>query len=138
VADGREWRKMATPGNFELTAKQEKVIGLLISEPSIHEAAKVAGIGDRTIFRWLKEGAFNRAYREARSAAVRQAVGQIQAAMGRAVQTLVSIMEDVEAPASSRVAAARTMIETGIKAVELEDLESRVTALETQLKEGKK
>jgi hypothetical protein len=129
----RKGRKMAPQDDFELTPKQERLLPLLISEPSIEGAAKVARVGVRTVFKWLKQETFSRAYRESRSAAVRQAIGQIQAAMGNAVRTLVSIMGDTQAPASSRVSAAKAMIETGIKAVELEDIESRVVEIEKQL-----
>ena len=54
--------------------------------------------------------------------------------MGISVKTLIEIMENTEAPASSRVAAAKTMIETGIKAVEIEDIETRLSTIETVLK----
>ena len=48
------------------------------------------------------------------------------------METLRSVMQDAEAPASARVSAAKTVLETAIKAVELEDLEARIVALETQ------
>jgi hypothetical protein len=41
-------------------------------------------------------------------------------------------MQDAEAPASARVSAAKTILETAVKAVEIEDLEARIMALETQ------
>jgi hypothetical protein len=41
-------------------------------------------------------------------------------------------MQDAEAPASARVSAAKAVLETAIKAVELEDLEARIVALETE------
>jgi hypothetical protein len=49
-----------------------------------------------------------------------------------AVETLEAIMQDSEAPASARVSAAKAVLEMAIKAVELEDLEARITALEQQ------
>jgi hypothetical protein len=125
---------MALLGDFKLTPRQEKVLASLITEPSINEAANAARVGVRTVFKWLKNEAFCDAYRAARAAAVRQAVGQVQAAMGAAVRTLVEIMEDTGAPASSRVTAAKAMIETGIKAVEIEDIEARLSVIETEIK----
>jgi len=56
----------------------------------------------------------------------------VQQATGTAVQTLAAVMEDAEASASARVSAAKTILETAMKAVELEDLEARITALEQQ------
>jgi hypothetical protein len=46
------------------------------------------------------------------------------------------VMRDAEAPASARVSAARAILETAIKAVELEDLEARIIALEAQAQES--
>ncbi|MFC1886606.1 hypothetical protein ACFLZM_06075 [Thermodesulfobacteriota bacterium] len=86
------------------------------------------------MFRWLQDDAFREAYQRARSESVRQAVAQVQTAMGAAVRTLVEVMENTEAPASARVSAAKTMIETGIKAVEFEEIELRLTAIERELK----
>jgi hypothetical protein len=43
-----------------------------------------------------------------------------------------SIMQDSTAPASARVSAAKTVLDTAVKAVELEDLEQRLAALEAQ------
>jgi len=53
--------------------------------------------------------------------------------MSEAVETLRSVMADADAPASSRVAAARAMLDLGLKSVEIEDLVERVDALEKQI-----
>ena len=85
----------------------------------------------------MKLPVFETAYREARREVVRHAVVTVQAAMSEAVQTLRVIMNNNEAPASSRVSAAKSIIDTGLKAVELEDFERRLSALEEHIKEGK-
>jgi len=51
------------------------------------------------------------------------------------VETLRSVMQDKDAPASAKVSAAKAILETAIKAVELEDLEARIAALEAQSQE---
>ena len=56
---------------------------------------------------------------------------QVQQATGEAVETLRKVMQAADAPASARVSAAKTIFETAVKAVELEDLEARIVALET-------
>jgi hypothetical protein len=50
-----------------------------------------------------------------------------------AVTTLHEVATDVESPASSRVAASKAILDTALKAVELEDVESRLSALEGNL-----
>jgi hypothetical protein len=46
--------------------KKEEAIAALLSQPSIEQAARVAGIGPKTLLRWLKLPEFQAAYREAR------------------------------------------------------------------------
>ena len=88
-----------------------------------------------TLRRWLRDDAiFQMAYREARRQVVQQAIVQVQQATGEAVATLRQVMQAADAPASAKVSAAKTILETAIKAVELEDLEARIVALEAAQK----
>jgi hypothetical protein len=117
----------------KLSRKQDQVITALVTCASIPEAAAQCGLADVTLRRWLKQEPFQAAYREARRAVVQHAITQVQRATGEAVETLRSVMQDTEAPASARVSAAKTILDTAVKAVELEDLEARITALEEQV-----
>ena len=121
----------------KLSRKQELALANLLTCPSIADAAKQTGIGEHTLFRWLKDDAFAEAYMEARRQVVRHAIARVQQACTQAVETLQAIMGNPEAPASARVSAARTVLETAIKAVELEDLEQRLSVLEAQMQEGR-
>jgi len=116
----------------KLSRKQEALISALLLAPTLADAAHTAGIGEVTAWRWLKLEAFQTAYREARRQCVQQAIVQVQHATGEAVATLRAIMQDANAPASARVSAAKTVLDTAVKAVELEDLEARIAALEAQ------
>lgn len=113
-----------------LTAKQEATILALLSNSTIKEAAKCAGVGEATIFRWLQLKDFQTAYREARKQTVNHAIAQLQKACSEAVGTLRSVMKDKASPSSSRVSAAKAVLETSIKAVELEELIGRIEDLE--------
>lgn len=124
--------KMSTQTG-KVTRNQEKTIVALLSYPSVPAAAKVTGVSERTIYRWLDLDPFQEAYRAARKKVVSCAVSSIQSAMSEAVETLRSVMADADAPASSRVAAARAMLDLGLKSVEIEDLVERVDALEKQI-----
>lgn len=105
----------------------------LLNHISVAKASKAAGIGEVTIYRWLKNDGFNSAYRDARRQVVQQGIVKIQKSIATAVTTLMEIMQDQEAPASSRVSAAKTILEIGIKATELEMLEDRVDELERKI-----
>jgi hypothetical protein len=114
-----------------LTPRQEQSITALLVQGSLQAAAEASGVHEKTLRRWLRDDAvFQMAYREARRAVVQQAIVQVQRATGEAVETLRAVMQDSEAPASAKVSAAKTILETAVKAVELEDLEARIVALE--------
>lgn len=113
-----------------LTPKQHKAIAALLAEPTIKAAAEAQGIGERTLHTWLSEPAFERAYRAARREAVRQAVARLQQSASRAAEALDTIVSSRFERAPVRVAAARAILELAIRAVELEDLDARLRALE--------
>lgn len=125
---------MADGGKIE--RQQELAISALLVQPTVQGAAQVANIGERTLWRWLKEEPFKRAYREAKREAVAQAVANLQRVSGEAVEALSDVMTNKEAPASARVSAARAVIELSLKAVEIEDLEGRITRLENLTKKA--
>jgi hypothetical protein len=118
----------------KLSRNQERAIAALISSPSILGAAKNVGIGEKTLNRWLKLENFKTAYREAREQVVNQAIAGIQKSMADAVKALKDIMTDEQAPASARVSAARTIIDTALKSAEIEDLDRRISELEKAVK----
>jgi transposase-like protein len=121
-----------------LTRKQDETIAVLLAVPTIAEAARQVGVGERTLFRWLHtDSAFQAAYREARRVAVQQAIARIQHATSTAVTTLEAVMRDSDKPSSSRVSAAKGMLELALKAIEFDDLEARVSAMEAALQQGR-
>jgi len=119
----------------KLSRKQDQAITALITCPAIPAAAAQCGLAEVTLRRWLKQAGFQHAYREARRQVVQQAIVQVQRATGEAVETLRAVMQAANAPASAKVSAAKAILETAVKAVELEDLEARIAALEAQSQE---
>jgi hypothetical protein len=118
----------------KFTRKMEAAIIALMVEPTIPAAAKAAGVSYTSLWRWLQDPAFQIEYRKARRLALGQATAQLQQAASAAVKALKEIVEDTKAPASSRVMAARTVLEMGMKAIELEDMETRLAAVEQAVK----
>jgi hypothetical protein len=114
----------------KLGRKQEDAIVALLSQRNIEEAARACGLGARTLIRWLKLPEFAKAYREARREAYGQSIARLQQASGAAVSTLLKIMVDQNAPASTRVRAADSVLDHATKAIEIEDIAVRVAALE--------
>ena len=118
----------------KLPRKRQQAIAALLECGTVKDAAQIVGIGNATLFRWLQDSAFQEAYREAKRRVVEQAISRLQKVSSEAVDTLREIMTDTEKPASSRVTAARTILEMAIKAVELEDLEVRIVDLERHIR----
>ena len=117
-------------GNDKFGRKKEEAIAALLTQRNIEEAARVAGLGVRTLMRWLKIPEFDVAFREARRAAFGQSIARLQQASSAAVSTLLKVMIDPNSPASSRVRAADRVLDHAAKAIEIEDIGVRLAALE--------
>jgi hypothetical protein len=91
---------------------------------------RVAGVGTRTLVRWLQVPEFKAAYHKARREAFGQATARLQQASGAAVSTILKIMLDQNAPVSSRLRAAVSVVDHAAKAIEIEEIEARVSELE--------
>jgi hypothetical protein len=114
----------------KLGRKQEDAIAALLSQRSIEEAARVCGVGARTLIRWLKLPDFNREYLKARREVVQQAVARMQQATGAAGTIALKLMTDPNVPAAVRLRAAEFVFDRAIKGVEIDDIEARVAELE--------
>jgi hypothetical protein len=116
--------------------KKEDAIAALLTQRNIEEAARAAGIGTRTLIRWLKIPEFDAAYLEARRAAVSQSNARLQQGSSAAVSTLLKVMVDASTPASARVRAADRILEHAKQAIEIDDIQVRLSALEQTAKHG--
>ena len=126
----------AKTSNF--TRKKEKAIAALLTTDTVEQAANVAGIAESTLYRWLKDPTFLEQYRKARKAAVDQAISTLQERSNTAAKALVDIAEDQEMPPSTRVAAAREILQTSIKGIERDGFEARVESVRKDDYEGRK
>jgi hypothetical protein len=110
--------------------KREEAIHALCTHRSIEEAARAAGIGERTLHRWMKKPEFQDAFREARRTVFSQANARMQQASSAAVSTLLKVMIDPAAPPAARVRAADRILDGAYRATQMEDIECRLSALE--------
>jgi len=110
--------------------KKEEAIAALLTQRNVEEAARAAGIGTRTLLRWMKEPEFDAAYRQARRAAFGQAIARLQQATSAAASTLLKVMIDPSSPPSCKIRSAESILTHAAKAIELEDIEARVAELE--------
>src|SRR5215470_7952729 len=110
--------------------KLDEAVAAMLTQRNVEEAARAAGVSTATLMRWQKLPEFQDAYREARRAAHGQAISRLQQATSAAVSTLLKVMVDASTPASTKVRAAESVLNHSAKAIELEDIEVRVTELE--------
>ena len=110
--------------------KKEDAIVALLTQRNIEEAARSIGVAPKTLLRWLKEKEFTEAYRTARRQAYSQSIARLQQATSAATTTLLKTMVDPATPASTRVRAAESILTHAAKAIEIEDIEARVSELE--------
>ncbi len=115
--------------------KAEKVLTALLHHGAVRAAAKEAGVSEATVFRYLQDPEFQRRYRAARADVVDAAIALMQRLCANAVSTLGSVMHDTKAPSSARVAAARTILEQSMSAVELTGLRQEVEEIKQMLAE---
>jgi hypothetical protein len=99
---------------------------------TVENAARKAGISERTAYRRLDNPAFVQQLHQLRADLVQRTAGMLNGAGLAAVKTLVDL-QDVAMPPAVRRGAARDVLELAIKYRETADLEQRVAALEEGL-----
>jgi len=110
--------------------RKEAAIAALLSERSIQDAARVAGVGVTTLLRWLKIPEFRDEWLRARREVVAQATGRLQQAAGAASVTILKLMTDPNVPPAVRVRAAECVFNYSFKGLEAEDYDKRLAELE--------
>jgi hypothetical protein len=116
--------------------KKEEAIAALLSNRSIEDAARSINVGYKTLLRWLEIPEFSDAYRKARRHAFGQSTAVLQKGSTAAATTLLKVMLDPATPASTRVRAAESILTHSAKAIEIDDIEARVSALEQAASSG--
>jgi hypothetical protein len=117
--------------------KKEEAIVALLTQRNIDEAARAIEVATNTLLKWMKLPEFQAAYREARRAAHGQSIARLQQATSAAASTLLKVMVDASTPASTKVRAADSVLNHSAKAIEIEDIEVRVSELERAVEASK-
>lgn len=117
--------------NATLTPRQQKAIAALLVAPSIQGAATIAGVGERTLHRWLKDQAFLLALRDAERAAVEAAGRWLLVLQEAALATFERLLDErVDVPDSVRLRAAQAVLDNFFRLRELQTNEERLAELE--------
>ena len=114
-----------------LTARQTRVIPYLLDASSIEDGCKRARVSKVTVYAWLKQENFRQELKRQRDELIRGALDSLKANLSKATETLVKLLDSDSEPMQAR--AAEDIIEFGQKALEHEELEKRIEALEERL-----
>ncbi|MBI1795178.1 MAG: helix-turn-helix domain-containing protein [Chloroflexi bacterium] len=120
-----------------ISVKQQKAIAALLSERTAKDAAKKAGIGERTLYNWLNEPAFRAALRTAENEILETATRRLSAGQSHALDALETLMQKAKHE-STRHAAAVSWLTMFLKYHDIHDIEERLTALEAAINDNKK
>lgn len=109
---------------------KEKVLNALLKTTSVIEAARLCGLSEKTIYRFLDDAEFLAEYKAARRRIFEQNIFQINALHNEAVETLRKNLH-CENP-SVEVRAAQIIIESNRKDFETFDILERLEILEKE------
>jgi len=121
---------MAHEKSGKLTFRQQLGLAYLITASSVEEASRQSGIPHSTFWRWLRDPNFASHYEAHTAGALEVAGKRLRNLTALAANTLQEVMEDKTAPAGSRAAAARTVLEMVQRQRELTEIEERLQQLE--------
>lgn len=118
----------------EASARERKgdsqLITALAAGASINDAAQMAQVSQRTVYRRLKDATFRRCVADARGQFIAAAMGRLAKASTRAVETLLELLTaDAD---SVKLGAARSILEFSSRLRETVELAERVNELETR------
>jgi transposase len=114
-----------------LTARQMRVIPYLLDAPSIEEGCRRAKVSKVTVYEWLKQENFRQDLKRQRDELIERALDSLKANVSKATETLVKLLDSESEQMRAR--AAEDIIEFAQKAIEHEELEKRIEALEERL-----
>jgi hypothetical protein len=117
--------------------KKEEAIVALLTTRTTEEAARAVNVTAKTILRWQKEPEFDAAFRAAKRAAFGQSIARLHYLSSAAVSTLGKVMLDAATPPATKVRAADSILDHTAKAIEIEDIEARLSELERAMEASK-
>jgi hypothetical protein len=101
----------------------------------VEAAAQKCKLSPRTVYRRMEEPAFRARLFALRADMVRRTAGTLTAAGTDSVRTLLELQK-APSPPAVRLAAARAILELGVKLRETAELEARIAALEQASEPG--
>ena len=120
-----------------LSAKQRRFVAALLTAKSMREAARQAGISDRSCWRYLAAEPVRAELARRQDTVLAHVARRLAAEMEQALDVLHEVMVSRDAPDAPRVSAARAVLDSGLRLAEFVALAERVKVLEERLERRK-
>lgn len=117
-----------------MTLRQKKALTALLTHSTHKEAAQAAGISDRQLRTYLQDPDFKNEYQKRLDMILDEATAACKQAMTPAVCALVEIATDRTKADTTRVLAARAILDAGLRMHDAVIVSDRLTALEQNAK----
>lgn len=119
--------------NTLLSVKQRAAVDALLAHGDQTQAARAAGVNQRTLRRWMHEPDFAAALTQAQDTVLDKVTADLVRAAGGAVALLADTVDNTDAALGLRLQAARTLLDAALRWRELRSIEQRLQALEDAL-----
>lgn len=114
-----------------ITFKQQKAIAALLSERTARDAARKAGVSEKTLYSWLAGQDFRAALRSAESELMDTVTRRLNAGQVKALETLEDLIENGQSE-TTRLNACLAWLNIFVKYRDIRDIDERLTALENK------
>lgn len=114
-----------------LTVRQQRLLVELVTNPDLQAAAKAAGVGRTSAYRWLKQPDFEEELARLRNHAMNKALDSVKAHTARAAAELTGLLDTEDERLRWRICS--EILRNAIKIRELEEIEQRLLKIEKKL-----
>ena len=125
-----------TEKSNELTARQQRLLIELVKNTDLQKAARTAGVGRTTVYRWLEDSRFAAVLARLRNETMKDALDSVKALTARAAQELAGLL-DTEDERLKRLLC-NDILGHAIKVRELEEIERRLVRMEERMNQETK
>jgi hypothetical protein len=112
-----------------ITHKQHKAVIALLTERTARDAARVAGVSEKTLYAWLGDDTFRAALRCAEGELLDSAVRRLANGQGAALDAIETLIAKAKHE-STKLSACVQWLNLFMKYRDMKDIDERLTALE--------
>ena len=115
-----------------MTPKKIKLLDALFTESTIKLAYQKAGVSVATGDRYRRETTFKKEYDKRKRYLINATSDRLRALSSQAVNTLKEVLNNPDASDSDRIRAAKVVLDTTYRNVDLEEIRNQVEKLEKE------